>query len=114
MSILFWLWLMVSSTLTVMISDKPVEFMDLYGNDRVAVAAVYCELSGQSTLFIHPPIDIPTLVHELAHAYDCQDDGLFNGSPLVDEYKESNRYCGKSRAEFYACQMGQRAKIRSQ
>ena len=41
-----------------------------------------CHASGEWTIKIASRRDSSvTLVHELLHAYDCEDDGLLNGSP---------------------------------
>lgn len=51
--------------------------IDRYG-DGLRLGAFSCE-SGEG--WISPDAPLSIVVHELAHAYDCSDDGELNGSP---------------------------------
>ena len=52
-----------------------------------------------------------TLVHELAHAQDCLDDGDINGSPLAPGAHLENaiEHCMVNLAEYYACWVTEQA-----
>lgn len=50
--------------------------------------------------------DLETVVaHELAHALDCLDDGVINGSPLPvgAVLLDRNAHCTANPGEYYAC-----------
>jgi hypothetical protein len=99
------LWTAVAPNLTVHRLDGPVLFTDLYGSAREAEAALGCPASGPE-LWLSPTVSIETLVHELAHAYDCQDDGAMNASPTQRPAQRPawvSDYCWGSDAEWYAC-----------
>ncbi len=53
-----------------------------------------------------------TLLHELAHAEDCLDDGAINGSllPLGASLRYPSGHCVANRAEFYACWVTEQAR----
>ena len=57
------------------------------------------------TLAARAPEIEETLAHELAHAADCIDDGVLNGSPLPPGATLARpiAHCLADRAEFYAC-----------
>ncbi len=99
------LWSIVAPDLTVHRLDGPVKFTDLYGNAREAEAALGCPASGPE-LWLSPTVSLETLVHELAHARDCLDNGVMDASltqrPAVRPAWASD-YCWFSDAEWYAC-----------
>lgn len=100
------IWVLVSSQLTVTFADGPVRFTDLYGVARQADAALACPAGGQPHLYLAPQVTLDTVIHELAHAYDCQDDGALNGSPSARPAQRPSLvsdYCWQSDAEWYAC-----------
>ncbi|MPZ97796.1 MAG: hypothetical protein GEU80_00435 [Dehalococcoidia bacterium] len=83
----------------------PVEFTDLYGSVRTAEAAVGCP-GGHPELWLSPSVSLETLVHELAHVYDCVDNGAMDGSPTLRPLARpvwASDYCWESEAEWYAC-----------
>ena len=99
------LWTAVAPGLTVHRLDGPVQFTDLYGNAREAEAALGCSPGGPH-LWLSPTISLETIVHELAHARDCLDNGTMDASltlrPAVRPDWVSD-YCWFSDAEWYAC-----------
>lgn len=100
------IWTMVSSQLGVTHLDGPVHFTDLYGNVRSADAALACAADGRPELYLSPDVTLDTVIHELAHAYDCLDDGTLNGSPMTRPAERPSLvsdYCWQSDAEWYAC-----------
>ena len=91
--------------LTVHRLDGPVQFTDLYGNAREAEAALGCPAGGPE-LWLSPTVRIETLVHELAHARDCLDNGVMDASPTQRPAIRPSwvsDYCWGSDAEWYAC-----------
>lgn len=102
------LWALVGSGVTVHQLDGPVHFTDLYGNERRAPAALACPPDGRAVLWLGDRVDLETMVHELAHALDCSDDGQLNASPIRGERPAVrpswvSDYCWESDAEWYAC-----------
>ncbi len=100
------LWLLVAPHVTVHRLDGPVRFTDLYGSERVAEAALGCTPEGTPELWFSPTVSTGTLVHELAHAVDCLDNGVMDGSPATRPSRRpawSSDYCWDSDAEWYAC-----------
>ncbi len=84
----------------------PVRFTDLYGSPREAVAATGCN-DGASTVWLsREGASLEVVLHELAHAYDCADNGAIDGSlsgrPDTRPVWTSD-YCWDSAAEWYAC-----------
>ncbi len=105
-SLLVTLWGLVGSQLVVSQLDGPVQFTDLYGTERMAEAAFACPPGGPPQLLLSPQWSMETLIHELAHAYDCQDDGVMDGSPTTRPAERpawASDYCWNSDAEWYAC-----------
>ena len=99
------LWSIVAPDLTVHRLDGPVQFTDLYGNAREAEAALGCPASGPE-LWLSPTVSLETLVHELAHARDCLDNGVMDASPTIRPAVRpewASNYCWESDAEWYAC-----------
>jgi hypothetical protein len=62
-------------------------------------------------LAVRAPTLEETLLHELAHARDCLDDGAINGSLLEDGtvLLRPSAHCLAARAEFYACWVTEQA-----
>lgn len=103
------LWTAVAPNLTVHRLDGPVQFTDLYGNAREAEAALGCPASGPE-LWLSPTVSLETLVHELAHARDCLDNGKMDASPTIRPAVRpawASDYCWLSDAEWYACSVVQ-------
>jgi hypothetical protein len=101
------LWVLAGPHLAVAPLGEPVRFTDLYGASREAPAALECR-EGRPILHLAPGVDAPTLAHELAHAYDCADDGRMNASPIggarpPERPEWASTYCWNTDAEWYAC-----------
>ncbi len=104
--LLLTLWGLVGSHTTVYQLDRPVQFTDLYGSQREASAALGCTPGGRAELWVGPGADLETIVHELAHAYDCIDNGVMDASPTLRPLARPqwvSDYCWLSDAEWYAC-----------
>lgn len=102
------LWGMIGAQVDVRHVDGPVRFTDLYGNAREAQAALGCPAGGQPIMWLGADVDLETIVHELAHAVDCNDDGVMNASPIQGERPATrpswvSDYCWNTDAEWYAC-----------
>ena len=113
--LLVWLWLLVSPQLTVQQLDGPVYFTDLYGSERVAEAALGCA-EGRPQLWLSPDYSAETLAHELAHAYDCLDNGAMDGSPAgrpAGRPAWAPDYCWQNDAEWYACWSVREGRLRA-
>ncbi len=98
----------VGPSLVVRPTDQGVRILDLYGSDRWVPAALECRPGGEPVLYVSPRADLTTLVHELAHAHDCADDGELNASPIHGARPEvrpswASDYCWNTDAEWYAC-----------
>ena len=107
------LWSIVAPDLTVHRLDGPVQFTDLYGNAREAEAAMGCPASGPE-LWLSPTVSLETLVHELAHANDCIDNGVMDASPTQRPAVRpawASNYCWNSDAEWYACSVVKYGKV---
>ncbi len=93
----------------------PVRFTDLYGSPREAVAATACR-DGASTIWLaRDGIAFEIVLHELAHAYDCADNGEIDGSPAgrpAERPAWSSDYCWNSPAEWYACSLTETGRLR--
>ncbi|MEZ4501536.1 MAG: hypothetical protein R3C39_02805 [Dehalococcoidia bacterium] len=102
------LWGLVGTQIDVRHVDGAVKFTDLYGNAREAEAALGCPSDGAPIMWLGTGVRLETIVHELAHAYDCLDDGLMNASP-INGARPATRpawvsdYCWDTDAEWYAC-----------
>ncbi len=107
-SLLITFWSLAGSSLVVHHVDGPVRFTDLYGSEREAAGAVGCPGDGKAHLWVSRDIDLETLVHEMAHVWDCIDDGEMNASP-IGGVRPAQRpgwvsdYCWDTDAEWYAC-----------
>lgn len=102
------LWGLVGSQISVVRLETDVRFTDLYGVAREAPAALACPDNGRPVLYLGPRVDLETLVHELAHARDCVDDGALNASPIGGARPAArpdwaSDYCWNADAEWYAC-----------
>ena len=93
----------------------PVRFTDLYGSPREAVAASGC-MDGASKIWLSDEgASFEVLLHELAHAYDCADNGEIDGSPGGQaEHRPAwaSDYCWDSPAERYACAVTETGQLR--
>jgi hypothetical protein len=76
------LWTIVGGHVTLHQLSGEVHFVDLYGTQRTADSATGCN-AGQPEIWMAPNLPMATFVHELAHAYDCMDDGVMNDSPSL-------------------------------
>ncbi len=67
------------------------------------------------TLASSAPSIEATVLHELAHAQDCLDDGEINGSllPAGAALRYPSGHCVANRAEFYACWVTEQAQVRA-
>ena len=97
--------------------EGPVHFVDLYGEERHAPGALSCAPGEPPQLWISADADLEVLVHELAHAFDCLDDGELNGSlarrPAAAHHAWTTDYCWSSDAEWYACSVVRNATTRA-
>lgn len=66
---------------------------------------VTCWSDGRSEVHLPQTAAFTTWVHELAHAYDCADDGELNGSPMPEDstFVGAHRQCVVNSAQRYAC-----------
>ncbi len=82
-------------------------FVDGYGNIRLEPTAVGCTTGGVAVIYSPSSgLTLDILVHELAHAWDCVDDGVMDGSPIdrpAERPAWASDYCWTLRAEFFAC-----------
>ena len=62
--------------------QEPAHFADIYGAMRHERGAVACVSGEKPIIWIAPDASLTVAVEELAHLYDCLDDGVFNGSPM--------------------------------
>lgn len=101
------LWAEVGGDISHVYTNEDIRFRDLYGNERTATASFEC--GPKPVLRIAPTASILTIYHELAHAKDCLDDGLLNGSPGAPRPAErpawASDYCWNDPAEWYACSL---------
>ena len=100
------LWVLASPNVVTHEVDGPVRFIDLYGVEREAPGALACPSGGAAQLWLSDDAGLEVVVHELAHAFDCVDDGELNGSPGPMRSARPewvSDYCWSSEAELYAC-----------
>ena len=99
-------WALAGLGVVVHEVEGPVHFVDLYGEERHAPGALSCAPGEPPELWISAGADLVVLVHELAHAFDCLDDGELNGSPTRRPDARpawTSDYCWSSDPEWYAC-----------
>ena len=100
------LWSMLGIDVELHRVDGPVRFTDLYGEQRLAPGVLACPEGGEPQLWLSRDASAAVIAHELAHAIDCSDDGLLNGS-LSSRPGERpewvSDYCWSSNAEWHAC-----------
>ncbi|KKL59404.1 hypothetical protein LCGC14_2215710 [marine sediment metagenome] len=88
-------------------SGEGLRFTDIYGNVRFEPTAAGCTTGGVAVIYLPASgLTLDILAHELAHAYDCIDDGYMNGSPLARPPVRPawiSDYCWNSGAEWFAC-----------
>ena len=97
---------LVAGQVDVRTMDSDFLITDLYGQRRLAEAAFDCAEEGRPTLWLSKTAPEETHAHELAHAVDCLDDGMLNGSPSRRPSERppwASDYCWDSDAEWYAC-----------
>ncbi len=96
--LMLYLFALVSASTSFVFYDEPQQVPG-----GVTVARMSCA-DAQTTIYITPPVAVWIIVHELAHALDCQDDGRMNGSPWPSTAAAGMRpYCLRSKAELFAC-----------
>lgn len=107
--------LSLGATVEVQTVSGPVRFTDLYGSPREAVAASGC-VDGASRIWLSDQgAGFDVVLHELAHAYDCADNGTIDGSPAghaVERPTWATDYCWDSPAERYACAVTETGRLR--
>lgn len=52
------------------------------GEYIIARGVTVCYSDGRAVVYVPERVGMDSFVHELAHAYDCTDDGVPNSSPL--------------------------------
>ena len=110
------LWALSGVGVVVHEVERPVHFVDLYGEERHAPGALSCAPGEPPQLWISADADLEVLVHELAHAFDCLDDGELNGSLARRPAQRptwATDYCWSSDAEWYACSVVRNATTRA-
>ena len=93
-------------TATGAISSEEIDQLIAHGHDPRLVKHVHIphahRLYARGTWAKHPYV----VLHELAHAYDCQDNGVMDGSPISRPDQRpawASEYCWAADAEWYAC-----------
>ena len=97
------LLLLLGSNVTVTIVDNRTAFNLPVGDGRYVLTPGYaiCFPDGTSQVVVakQSPVWMIVLAGELAHAYDCLDDGIANGSPQpgmgVEEYSRHVVWTGE-------------------
>ena len=110
------LWALSGVGVVVHEVDGPVHFVDRCGEERHAPGALSCAPGQPPELWISTDASLGVLVHELAHAFDCLDDGELNGSPgQRPELRPgwASDYCWSSAAEWYACWSVREGRLRA-
>ena len=100
------LWSMLGIDVELHRVEGPVRFTDLYGEQRLAPGALACPEGEEPQLWLSRDASAAVIAHELAHAIDCSDDGLLNGSPSSrpgERPEWVSDYCWSSDAEWHAC-----------
>ncbi len=71
----------------------------------ISLGYVVCWPGGRSEVHLPRTAPFTTYLHELAHAYDCLDDGEMNGSPLPpsSSFVGEHRQCTLNQVQRYAC-----------
>lgn len=105
--------LLVGSLTSFRFVDGPLLEVPFMGAPLRTTGFTTCSELGRPTITLArgaPTIEA-TLVHELAHARDCLDNGVIDGSPLpVDgRLERPSAHCTVNRAEFYACWVTEQA-----
>ncbi len=90
---------------SITVHDTP--FLERRVGAQITVSLGYtlCWADGRSEVHLPQTAAFATWIHELAHAYDCADDGKLNGSPLPanSEFVGEHRQCDDNEAQRYAC-----------
>lgn len=99
--LMLWLWMTVGASTTIIFYDEPQQVLG-----GVTYARASCD-NGKTTISITPPVAVWILTHELAHALDCQDNWVLDGSPGLLRPSERpvgmTDYCWANDAEYFAC-----------
>ena len=110
------LWALSGVGVAVHGVEGPVHFVDLYGEERRAPGALSCTPGEPPQLWISAGAGLEVLVHEVAHAFDCLDDGELNGSLArrpAERPAWATDYCWSSDPEWYACSVVRNAATRA-
>ncbi len=88
--------------------EGPFGIYDSYGDLRLVDAATFCAGPGYLPMIVMTDEGLPldVLAHELAHAYDCIDNGVMDGSPIERPAMRpawTTEYCWMLHSEFFAC-----------
>jgi len=79
----------------------------MYGTERYVEGAVDC-IDGHAIVWLSATASESTVAHELAHVYDCVDNGVLDGSPSVRPDTQpvwASDYCWQHPVEWHACEM---------
>lgn len=113
MAALVELLLLVGTLTTFRFEDAallPVPFM---GSTLLTTGYTTCSANGRPTITLarRAATIEATLLHELAHARDCLDNGVVDGSLLASGaiLERSPAHCHGNRAEYYACWVTEQA-----
>lgn len=108
---------LVASLTTFRFVDAPLVAVPFQGATLQTTGYSTCDGTGRPTITLAARADRldATLVHELAHARDCLDNGLIDGSLLPADavLERPISHCTANRAEMYACWVTEQAGHRS-
>ena len=106
-TVLALLSLLPANSFAFRVMDGPFFYVDGYGNLRTELIATGCTSKGGAIVFLPTAgASLDELVHELAHAYDCIDNGVMDGSPIERPAERPtwvSDYCWLLKAEWFAC-----------
>lgn len=109
------LLVLVSTLTTFRFEDAAVVPVPFRGQILLTTGYTMCSEQGRPaiTLATRAASLEPTLVHELAHARDCLDNGIVDGSLLPADaiLRLPSAHCTANRAEFYACWVTEQAAL---
>ena len=106
------LLLLVGAVTSFRFVSAPTLEVPFGGHTIATTGYALCENGRPSiTLAASAPTIEATLLHELAHARDCLDDGEINGSllPPGAALRRPSGHCVANLAEFYACWVTEQA-----
>lgn len=108
---------LVSSLTTFRFVDAPLVSVPFQGALLETTGYTTCDRTGRPAITLAARADRldATLVHELAHARDCLDNGSIDGSLLPSDavLLRPISHCTANRAEFYACWVTEQAGLRT-